>query len=401
VSVFAPGQDSPTAGYPSYNPGSPSRPRSGGVFAQTILGATPKYALNNGSRGDPQFKNSLARIFVQLDPSEMGQNGLFLQSIADTQVRNNLAPRLTGQNIDPTQRQTTGSVSGSSGNPGPTGHLAQNVHSSGYLDFLITNLQIPLTEKFQVTETLSDNYVAFFFGQSAPVIPVSGMLINSVQDDQATNFLRLYVAILRGTQMARRQKSMSIRFDSFVINGVMTNIQLAYKSDNELLVPFSFNLLVKRIFITNYTRDWQPTVGAGQFVADPHVVLSDGRPVNSSAQTAIVATTPQGTTLTPTGQGDGSDGRTQQAPPAAVGPVLVGLSGLTTTGQPVDPAFQNILNSANTMPSSSSPTPPAQGPASTQVSSGVAAYSSQPETVGAPNISSNPDVRPTRPVSGG
>jgi hypothetical protein len=84
--------------------------------------------------------------------------------------------------------------------------------ANGYLDFLIQQVQMPLQEKVQVTETLSDNYVAYAFGQSPPMWQFQGALINTVQDDQASNMFRLYTQILRATQMARRQRVFKLVF---------------------------------------------------------------------------------------------------------------------------------------------------------------------------------------------
>lgn len=285
--VFAPGLDrSPPdgdRGNVSFRPGN----GAGGVFAGFMQGATPKYAKNDG-RGRPDlFRDTLARIFVRIDPDELET---FRDSIADEHTKNRLFPRLVGGSTSP-----DGNLGPQSNVPDRSLQRARSVGGNGYLDFMIQAVQAPLQEKIQVTETLSDNYVLFAFGQSAPVWNFSGALINSVQDDQATNFLRLYLNVLRATQMARRQKSMSISFDSYVVNGVMGNLVLNFSSQNELVIPFSFQLTVKRVFITNYTAGWTPTTANSPFAADLNAVPFDGRTRSPQHLSRIAARTPAGT----------------------------------------------------------------------------------------------------------
>lgn len=119
----------------------------------------------------------------------------------------------------------------------------------GYIDFLLLQANHALNEKVQVIETLSDNYVAFFFGQSAPIFQYSGMLMNSYQDDWAINMLRMYQSISRGSQLARRGVLFYLKYDSMVISGSILNLNWSLNGENELLVPFSFNLLVRKIHI--------------------------------------------------------------------------------------------------------------------------------------------------------
>lgn len=119
----------------------------------------------------------------------------------------------------------------------------------GYIDFLLQQATHSLSEKVQVVETLSDNYIAFFFGQSAPIFKYSGILMNSFQDDWAINMLRMYQSISRGSQLARRGVLFYLKYDSMIISGSILNLNWALNGDNELLVPFSFDLLVRKIHI--------------------------------------------------------------------------------------------------------------------------------------------------------
>jgi len=117
----------------------------------------------------------------------------------------------------------------------------------GYIDFLLQQANHSLNEKYQVVETLSDNYVAFFFGQSAPIFQYSGSLMNTFQDDWAINMLRLYQSLGRGSQLARRGVLFYLRYDSIAVSGSLLNLNWSLTGDVEIVVPFSFNMLVRKI----------------------------------------------------------------------------------------------------------------------------------------------------------
>lgn len=235
----------------------------GGIHSAVLKATTPKYARNEGHLSNTYTDlDSMARIYVRVDAPELT---LFLNSIHSEQVR-----RVA-------QRALAGDLSPSA----PT----------GYVDFLLTGVSQPLSEMVQVSSSLSDNYAAFFFGQAPPTWSYNGMLINSKQDDQASNFQRLYLEILRGTQLARRQKLVSIRYDSVVVTGSMLNLVTNLDASNELAVPFSFSLLVKRIHYSNVTHNWDPSRPGSPFVTDPLFVPYDGRPRSDTALRSFTMTT--------------------------------------------------------------------------------------------------------------
>lgn len=380
--VRAPGLDRAPAGTRPNANYSPAR-GAGGVFAQTIQGATPKYAINNGFRAD-LYRNTMARMFIRVDASEMPT---FLGSIGDTHTRNQLASRLAGD-PSPPQEQTN---IGSAGVNDASVRRNTTPQTNGYLDFFIQNVQMPLQEKIQVSETLSDNYVAYAFGQSPPSWNFSGALINSVQDDQASNMFRLYTQILRATQMARRQKSLSLSFDSYILNGVMVNMNMSLSAANELMVPFSFMFLVKRVFITNYTPGWVPTRATTPFAADLNAIAYDGRPREETTPTSIAARIPTGAqNVTPIPQTQ-ADGRTSEAPPATTPNFLRSTisSFIQDLGQPspLIPAATG-LGQGPLLPAI--PARPISPAASVQ-------NASRPETANPPGVSLNRSVNPATP----
>lgn len=266
------GSDSPNDG-PLYVP---SR-GAGGMLAQYIQGATPKFAKNAGFRQD-LYRDTMSRIFVRVEEPELE---LFRASVADTHVREQLLPRLIG---DPTT-------------------------NAGYIDFVLTEMSLQFSENMQVTQGLGDGFVLYTFGQNPPMATFQGVLLNTVQDDQTTNFTKIYLEILRATALARRSKLASIRVDTDIYTGAMMNLNLSKRGSSEVAVPFSFQFIISRIAVINYTVGWTPTSVGTPFASDPNAVPMDARLTASRAPTAVTLRLPGGTVE------EGADPRTQQTPP--------------------------------------------------------------------------------------
>lgn len=224
---FAPGVDSiPASENEVVNPAyDPSR-GPGGVFARYLQGATPKYAINDGTEREPGQAKTLARMYIKTSHLNTLKN-----SITDAEVKHQLIDILAKNPVN---------------------------NNAGYVDFFLSQINHSFQEKVQVVETLSDNYVAYYFGSAAPVFNYTGFLLNTVQDDQAVAFLRLYQAILRGTQLARRGLVVSLRYDSYVVVGTMMNYSDSRTANAETAVQFSFSFLVKKMYYVNFTAGWKP-----------------------------------------------------------------------------------------------------------------------------------------------
>lgn len=189
-----------------------------GVFAE-IPGATPKYAVNDG-KVDGDFRESLARLFLQIPNYD--------KFIAEFETK---------PEVQQIAKVLGGTVSAQGNSSG----------GNGYIDFLLQNVQHGFQEKSQVVEVLADDHVAYFFGQAAPVFTYSGTVLNTKQDDQAMNMLRLYQEIGRGTKLAQRNTLLSIRYDGVIVSGAMLSLSLGLNAEMEMAVPFSFSLLVKQV----------------------------------------------------------------------------------------------------------------------------------------------------------
>jgi hypothetical protein len=198
-----------------------------GIFGEHP-GATPKYATNLAALANEHadFRDTMARMFIQVGSKEEYEK--FIASVKEQDPNiESLARVLAGTNLAVGNR-----------NDG-TG--------TGYIDFLLQNVQHQFQEKMQIVETLADSYVAYFFGQGAPIFQYSGILINSKQDDQAHNMLRIYQSMIRGYQLARRKKILRLRYNNLIVNGAAFNFGFNLAAENEMACPFNFSLLVKSI----------------------------------------------------------------------------------------------------------------------------------------------------------
>jgi hypothetical protein len=177
--------------------------------------STPKYVLGqNTERLD--YTETMARLYVPVSPAERAR---FMQSVQES-------------HYDPT-----------------TGVLAEALTGRGYLEFLLQRASHPHLEKAEIVETVADTFVAYFFGAAASTFSYSGVVLNTVEDDQAVNLFRLYRDILRGSELAKRRKRVNIAYDSYIVSGTILNLQEDYTAENETAVPFSFSLLVHAIYL--------------------------------------------------------------------------------------------------------------------------------------------------------
>jgi len=218
-----------------YNQISGRDPNARGVHS-TFPMATAKSCRYRQNRHH-EFEDTMARMFIQV-PTGLYQK--FLASLEDPETRT-IAQYLTGDDIK------KGGI--------------------GYIDFLLQNVRHAFTEKVQVVETLSDNYVAFFFGHEAPRFSYSGTLYNTYQDDWTMRMFRIFRDLGRGTQLARRGQLLRLKYDSMIVSGAMLNLQWELIAGQETYCPFSFDLLVKNVAIV-YGNVAPPTDLKGLNISD-------------------------------------------------------------------------------------------------------------------------------------
>lgn len=299
-----------------YNPGQQ------GVFGLNPL-ATPKYAQNKGPV-NAEFRNTLARLYVSLADMGTTQINAYLATLPPDPATQALAQVLLGAN---------------------------SKGGTGYVDFFLTSANETFQEIMQVDKVMSDDYVAFFYGTQPPQFQYSGMLLNSLQDDQRGSFARAYQTMLRGTQMARRGTLARLRYDSVIVSGVIIAQQQTLNADNEMAVPFSFTFLVKEyVVITNLPFAKLTSAAYVKLAADAAITALQATPsadstrVNTTVVTpplpagASVAGTPQNTAVVNkqlnSMQQTNNAGAAQKTPPSPTSNVY----GTVTLPAPTPPA---------------------------------------------------------------
>ena len=205
-----------------------SVPLAKGVFSHLPL-STAKYFRHIANR-DRNYVDTMARMFLEVNPDV---RATFIDSLEGRYTKNIASVLSTDVN----------SV------------LFNEGVAPGYFDFILQRVDHMYSEKVQIVETLSDNYVAFFFGASAPVFTYSGYLMNTFEDDWTMNMYRLFTELGRGTQLAKRGLTIGLKYDSIMVRGAMMDLRWALESTNETAVSFSFQLLVKKVKI------WLGSVG--------------------------------------------------------------------------------------------------------------------------------------------
>lgn len=365
----------------------------GGQFDGDIQRATPNYAINDGMRRDALCKETLARMFVPVSADERDR---YLESIGDTHVQARLAPQLSGL------LALTGDHSGPAPSGDPDRREAPPVRRTGYVDFFIQRAQHSLRENYQVSPTLEGNYVVYSYDQQPPVFPYSGLLINTKQDDQASNFFRLYVHIFRLAQLAKRQKELVLRYDAYIIKGAAVDLTMDYSSEAQLYVPFSFNFLVKQIAVVKYNINWTPTRTDSAISDDPNAVTTE-RPTRTRTTTTTVATTPLNTELAPTDrrdadlrtengtEGDVDSGELLASPPTQA-PANMSPAQMTT---PPTTTTSSTTSQTPALPSTATPTPAT--PEAHALTDGRPETHRPPATSRQPTRRQAPDPAPRQP----
>ncbi len=192
-----------------------------GVFAD-FPAATPKY------RTSPEgATETMARIMVPFSSDTSRER--FIQALPSGDARE------LGKALAVTKDMAAGTTLGAGFGDG-----------LGYIDFLLQNVQETYQEKVQVVDVLSDNYIAYFFGQEPPVFAYQGTLLNTYQDDWRAAFSVIYSEILRGTKLVRRRRLMTLTYDNVAVTGTMINMSQTLTADMEMASSFTFNMLVKR-----------------------------------------------------------------------------------------------------------------------------------------------------------
>jgi len=238
-----------------------------GRFYSMFPASTPKTARNAGPRSSDRT-DSMARLYIHGHGPDLQDHNL-AASIGNLFTG--------GVTLDRTPYGGETSATG-----------------LGYFDFLLGSWAINYVEREQAVDTISDNTVIFYSGQSAPVGQASGAFLNTYQDDQNVWFHYAYMECLRGSRLASRGQIASLLCDSFRYDGYLSNLSVQTQATVQNAVMFNFTFRVKQISVVT------PVLYSAAAVAE----------VWSARQDPLIATAP----VT-------EDSTTRTAAQAAVNPV--------------------------------------------------------------------------------
>jgi len=221
-----------------------------GRFFSALPGSTPKFAYNRGPRRS-EFTESMARMIIDVpDPARLRA----LRAMLPDETRQASAPLLYSGDLTSITR---GSGLG-----------------LGYFDFLLTSAQITRQEREQLVDTLTDNTVIYYSGESAPMINCAGVFLNTYQDDQHVWFQLLYSDLLRGSALARHDLVVRFRFDSFYFTGYLANLSAGINGGDKNHTTFSFVFRVKEMRLATPIL-MNPTEGISSFISGVYLDVED------------------------------------------------------------------------------------------------------------------------------
>lgn len=140
----------------------------------------------------------------------------------------------------------------------------------GYDKFLITGVSSSLNEKVQITEVFGDHEVVYYFGRQPMVFNISGLLIDSPDNDWFVTWLKMYGDFLRGSETARNYELLKIVLPNMAITGTISAFSWQQSADRDVDIPFNIQFIAKVI------EPLPATLGVGEtMVSSPNLKYVD------------------------------------------------------------------------------------------------------------------------------
>jgi hypothetical protein len=117
-----------------------------------------------------------------------------------------------------------------------------------YNRFIITAIQESRSERSMIQATVGDSFAATFSGREPMVLAVQGLLICDHDKSKLTwyhAFMNAYEHYLRASRLAKYRVRMKLVLPDFTdYTGYMLNIGTSITSDNDMVIPMNFSMLV-------------------------------------------------------------------------------------------------------------------------------------------------------------
>lgn len=174
----------------------------------------------------------------------------------------------------------------------------EEVKVSFTTNFLLQNVSIPRTEKFQPVPTFGPTY-GFFFGEHPVIIQANAILVDSEDFPWALEWWANYDEYFRGTRLVDRDIRLYFEYEDFILGGYLITSQMLKDTQDQHKVPMTFSMWVTEIDFKvtpgdpnfasyesrfGYTEfSLQPVDDAGEFVSTTQEV----RAANIESKTAF------------------------------------------------------------------------------------------------------------------
>jgi len=116
-------------------------------------------------------------------------------------------------------------------------------HHNRFKQFILTGINDTFQERVQISET-SEKPVINFFGDRLKMLPISGMLKNSIENPWTTNMIYLWENYMRGTKLAENNWIAEFYCNNALYRGYPVNFALSIQAGNDLVAQFSLQLAV-------------------------------------------------------------------------------------------------------------------------------------------------------------
>ena len=214
-------------------------------------GSTPKYEINKGSRGD-NYAETAARLFLSF-PNEQRKR-TFLNNNSRTTYDAQLAKS-----------------------------IADVGNTTGFIDFQLLSMAFGSNEKVQIVDTMSGNFVAYFYDRAPEQVQLSGMLFDTYEADQLVWFYDLYQKYFRGTAIARRGIYVHLLVNKWLFRGGMLNFNTTITAENQSMAPFNITMLLTKVEYTGAHLSYP--LGAANIATNNTSTDSNKTSISSQRQT--------------------------------------------------------------------------------------------------------------------
>jgi len=137
--------------------------------------------------------------------------------------------------------------------------VLKKLAGGGYIEFFLQSADEVFEERFQIVETLGDNYAVFGIGRKPRIFSFSGGLFNSLENDWRINFIYMFEQFISISRLARFRATtvkniVNLRYDTVFLQGAILNLRTNLQASNELAVAFSFTMLVTKFDFVDITK---------------------------------------------------------------------------------------------------------------------------------------------------